>query len=185
MVGKPDGKVGKIDAETLNKKDVNSLYAKVAGGCLIIEGAGELTKDSATKLGFLLEADTKGTLVILEDTRNGIEKALLRDSGFASKFTERINIPIFTNDELVVFARAYAKENGYRIDEMGILALYNSISNIEKIDKATTIAEVKEIVDDAIAHAEGSRFRKAFDILMGARFDEDDYVILQEKDFNI
>jgi len=185
MTGKPDGKIGKIDAETLNKKDVNALYAKIAGGCLIIEGAGELTKDSAIKLGLLLEADRNGTLVILEDTRSGIEKALLRDGGFASKFTERINIPIFTNDELVVFAKAYAKENGYRIDEMGILALYNSISNIEKLDKATTIAEVKEIVDDAITHVESGKFRKAFSILTSSRFDEDDYVILHEKDFNI
>lgn len=185
MTGKPDGKIGKIDAETLNKKDVNTLYNKIAGGCLIIEGAGELTKDSAIKLGLLLEADKKGTLVILEDTRSGIEKVLLRDGGFASKFTERINIPIFTNDELVVFAKAYAKENGYRIDEMGILALYNSISNIEKIDKATTIAEVKEIVDDAITHVESGTFRKAFSILTSSRFDEDDYVILHEKDFNI
>ncbi len=185
MTGKPDGKIGKIDAETLNKKDVNALYNKIAGGCLIIEGAGELTKDSAIKLGLLLEADKKGTLVILEDTRSGIEKVLLRDGGFASKFTERINIPIFTNDELVVFAKAYAKENGYRIDEMGILALYNSISNIEKIDKATTIAEVKEIVDDAITYVESGTFRKAFSILTSSRFDEDDYVILHEKDFNI
>ena len=185
MTGKPDGKIGKIDAETLNKKDVNSLYTKIAGGCLIIEGAGELTKDSAMKLGLLLEADKKGTLVILEDTRTGIEKALLRDGGFASKFTERINIPIFTNDELVIFAKAYAKENGYRIDEMGVLALYNSISNIEKLDKATTIAEVKEIVDDAITHVESGTFRKAFSILTASRFDEDDYVILHEKDFNI
>lgn len=185
MTGKPDGKIGKIDAETLNKKDVNALYSKISGGCLIIEGAGELTKDSAMKLGLLLEADKKGTLVILEDTRSGIEKALLRDGGFASKFTERINIPIFTNDELVVFAKAYAKENGYRIDEMGILALYNSISNIEKLDKATTIAEVKEIVDDAITHVESGKFRKALSILTSSRFDEDDYVILHEKDFNI
>ena len=185
MTGKPDGKVGKIDAETMNKKDINALYTKIAGGCLIVEGAGELTKDSAMKLGLLLEADKKGTLVILEDTRAGIEKALLRDAGFASKFTERINIPIFTNDELVVFAKAYAKENGYRIDEMGILALYNSISNIEKLDKATTIAEVKEIVDDAIVHVESGTFRKAFSILTSSRFDEDDYVILHEKDFNI
>lgn len=185
MTGKPNGKVGKIDAETMNKKDINSLLAKVAGGCLIIEGAGELTKDSATKLGLLLEADTKGTLVIMEDTKHGIEKVLLRDNAFASKFTERISIPIFTNDELVVFAKAYAKENGYRIDEMGVLAVYNSISSIEKIDKATTIAEVKEIIDDAIVHVESGALKKAFSILTSSRFDEDDYVILHEKDFNI
>ena len=85
----------------------------------------------------------------------------------------------------MVFAKAYAKENGYRIDEMGVLALYNSISNIEKLDKATTISEVKEIVDDAITHVESGKFRKAFSILTSSRFDEDDYVILHEKDFNI
>ncbi len=185
MTGKPNGKVGKIDAETLNKKDVGAVFTKVAGGCLIIEGAGELNKESAIKLGLLLEGDTQGTLVILEDTRHGVEKVLVKDKGFASKFTERINIPIFTNDELVVFAKAYAKENGYRIDEMGILALYNSISSIEKLEKATTIAEVKEIVDDAITHAESGKFRKAFSILTASRFDEEDYVILREKDFNI
>jgi len=185
ITGKPDGKVGKVEAEVLNKKDINMLFAKVAGGCLIIEGVGELSKDSAMKLGLLMAHDTQGTLVIMEDTKHGIEKALVRDKEFASMFTERINIPIFTNDELVIFAKAYAKENGYRIDEMGVLALYNCISNIQKLDKETTIAEVKEIVDDAIEHVESGTFRKAFSILTSSRFDEEDYVILHEKDFNI
>jgi len=185
MVDKPNGKVGKIEADALNKKDVNALFAKVAGGCLIVESAGALTKETAIKLNLAMEADTQGTLVIIEDTKHGIEKVLLRDNELSAKFTEKIIIPIFTNDELVVFAKAYAKENGYRIDEMGVLALYNSISNIEKIDKATTIAEVKEIVDDAINHAESGKLRKAFSVLMSTRFDEDDYVILHEKDFNI
>ncbi|MBQ8280363.1 MAG: hypothetical protein IJZ23_11015 [Roseburia sp.] len=185
MTGRTDGKVGKIEAEVLNKKDVNALYSKIAGGCLIIESAGELAKDTAVKLSLLLEHDTQGTLLVLEDTKSGIEKALVRDKGFASKFTERVNIPIFTNDELVVFAKAYAKENGYRIDEMGVLAVYNCISNIQKLDRETTIAEVKEIVDDAITHVESGTFRKAFSILTSSRFDEEDYVILHEKDFNI
>lgn len=185
MVDKPNGKVGKIEADMLNKKDVNALFAKVAGGCLIVESAGDLTKEAAIKLNLAMEADTQGTLVIIEDTKHGIEKALLKDKELSVKFTERISIPIFTNDELVVFAKAYAKENGYRIDEMGVLALYNSISSIEKIDKATTVAEVKEIVDDAIDHAESGKLRKAFSVLMSTRFDEDDYVILHEKDFNI
>lgn len=185
ITGMSEGKVGKIEAKVLNKKDINALFSKIAGGCLIIEGAGELTKDSAVKLSFLLEHDTQGTLIVLEDTKHGIEKALVRDTGFASKFTERINIPIFTNDELVVFAKAYAKENGYRIDEMGVLAVYNCISNIQKLDRETTVAEVKEIVDDAITRVESGSFRKAFSILTSSRFDEDDYVILHEKDFNI
>lgn len=185
MIGKPDGKVGKVEAEVLNKKDINMLFSKVAGGCLIVEGAGELSKDSATQLGFLMAHDTKGTLVIMEDTKHGIEKALVRDKEFAAMFTERINIPIFTNDELVIFAKAYAKENGYSIDEMGVLALYNCISNIQKLDRETTIAEVKEIVDEAIEHVESGALRKAFSILTSSRFDEEDYVILHEKDFNI
>ena len=124
-------------------------------------------------------------MVIVEDTKHGIENVLAKSKAFASKFTERITIPIFTNDELVVFAKSYAKEHGYRIDEMGILALYNSISNIQKLDKATTIAEVKEIVDAAIVHVETGAIKKAFSILTSSRFDEEDYVILHEKDFNI
>ncbi len=185
MTGKPDGKVGKVEAEVLNKKDIKALFSKIAGGCLIIESVGELSKDSAERLGFLMAHDTKGTLVIMEDTKHGIEKALLRDKEFAAMFTERINIPIFTNDELVIFAKAYAKENGYAIDEMGVLALYNCISNIQKLDRETTIAEVKEIIDDAIEHVESGTLRKAFSIFTSSRFDEEDYVILHEKDFNI
>ncbi|MBR5565421.1 MAG: hypothetical protein IKW08_04560 [Roseburia sp.] len=185
LTGKPNGKIGKVEADVLNKKDIGKLYTKIAGGCLIIEGVGELSKDSLVKLGTLLADDTLGTLVIIEDVKQGIEKALIRDEVFASMFTERIIIPVFTSDELVNFGKAYARENGYCIDEMGVLALYNCISNIQKLDKETTIAEVKEIVDDAIAHVESGTFRKAFSILMSSRFDEDDYVILHEKDFNI
>ena len=183
-VGKPEGKVGKIDAEVLNKKDINVLFPKIAGGCLIIEGAGKLKKSVAVSLASLLEQDTQGTLIILEDTKHGIENLLVRDSGFASRFSERISIPIFTNDELVIFARAYAAENGYVIDEMATLALYNCISNIQKLDHETTVAEVKEIVDDAIEHAEQGVIGKALSVLTGSRYDEDDYVILREKDFN-
>lgn len=183
-VGKPEGKVGKIDAEVLNKKDINVLFPKIAGGCLIIEGAGMLKKEVAVALASLLEQDTKGTLIILEDTKRGIENILVRDSGFASRFSEKISIPIFTNDELVIFAKAYAAENGYAIDEMGTLALYNCISNIQKLDHETTVAEVKEIVDEAIDHVERGTIRKAFSILTSSRYDEEDYVILHEKDFN-
>ena len=185
LTGKPNGKIGKVEADVLNKKDIGKLYTKIAGGCLIIEGVGELNKDSLVKLGTLLADDTQGTLVIIEDVKQGIEKVLVRDEVFASMFTERIIIPIFTSDELVNFGKAYARENGYSIDEMGVLALYNCISNIQKLDKETTIAEVKEIVDDAIAHVESGALRKAFSILASSRFDEDDYVILHEKDFNI
>ena len=141
--GKPKGKVGKIEASALNKKDVASLLKKISGGCLIIEKAGDISKETAVRLALILKSDTSGLFVIMEDTHRGIEKALGRDEGFASRFSEKINIPIFTSDELVSFAKAYANELGYTIDEMGILALYNSISNIQKYDKATTLTEVK------------------------------------------
>ena len=183
--GKPKGKVGKIEASALNKKDVASLLKKISGGCLIIEKAGDISKETAVRLALLLKSDTSGLFVIMEDTHRGIEKALGRDEGFASRFSEKINIPIFTSDELVSFAKAYANELGYTIDEMGILALYNSISNIQKYDKATTLTEVKEIVDNAIHKSEKGGLRKAFSIITSRRYDDEDYVILREKDFGI
>ncbi len=183
--GKPKGKVGKITASTLNKKDVASLLKKISGGCLIIEKAGDISKETAVRLSLLLKSDTSGLFVIMEDTYRGIEKALGRDEGLASRFSEKINIPIFTSDELVSFAKAYANELGYAIDEMGILALYNSISNIQKYDRATTLTEVKEIVDDAIRKSEKGGLRKAFSIITSRRYDDEDYVILREKDFGI
>ena len=183
--GKPKGKVGKIEASALNKKDVASLLKKISGGCLIIEKAGDISKETAVRLALLLKSYTSGLFVIMEDTHRGIEKALGRDEGFASRFSEKINIPIFTSDELVSFAKAYANELGYTIDEMGILALYNSISNIQKYDKATTLTEVKEIVDDAIHKSEKGGLRKAFSIITSRRYDDEDYVILREKDFGI
>ena len=177
--GKPNGKIGKIEASVLNQKDVAALLKKVAGGCLIIEKAGDLSRETALKLSLLLEQDTSGVLVIIEDTKHGIQKALSRDDGFAAKFSEKINIPIFTSDELVSFA-----ELGYTIDEMGVLALYNSISNIEHADRETTLTEVKEIVDKAVAHSEKGGLKKAFSIITSRRYDEDDYIILREKDFD-
>lgn len=183
-IGKPNGKIGKIEASVLNQKDVAALLKKVAGGCLIIEKAGDLSRETALKLSLLLEQDTSGVLVIIEDTKHGIQKALSRDDGFAAKFSEKINIPIFTSDELVSFAKSYANELGYTIDEMGVLALYNSISNIEHADRETTLTEVKEIVDKAVAHSEKGGLKKAFSIITSRRYDEDDYIILREKDFD-
>lgn len=182
--GKPNGKIGKIEASVLNQKDVAALLKKVAGGCLIIEKAGDLSRETALKLSLLLEQDTSGVLVIIEDTKHGIQKALSRDDGFAAKFSEKINIPIFTSDELVSFAKSYANELGYTIDEMGVLALYNSISNIEHADRETTLTEVKEIVDKAVAHSEKGGLKKVFSIITSRRYDEDDYIILREKDFD-
>ncbi len=182
-VGKPNGKVGKIEAKALNQKDIAELLKKVAGGCLIIEKAGNLSKETAVKLGLLLASDTNGTFVIMEDTHKGIASALAKDEGFAARFSEKIQIPIFTSDELVAFAKSYANELGYTIDEMGILALYNSISNIQKLDKATTLIEIKDIVDHAIEKSEKGALKKAFHILTARRYDENDYIILYEKDF--
>ena len=181
--GKPNGKIGKIDAEALNKKDLHQLLKKIAGGGLIVEQAGEISRETAVSLSLLLEQDDSGLLVILEDSAIGIKKALATDDGFAKKFTASVTVPIFTNDELVVFARSYANELGYEIDEMAILALHNRISNIEKLDQATTLVEVKEIIDEAIEREARGGIRKAFNILTAKRYTEDDKIVLTEKDF--
>ena len=183
VTGRPNGRIGKIDADALNKKDIQQLLRKVAGGCLIIENAGNISRQTAVTLSLLLEHDTSGVLIILEDTSKGIKKALTTDDGFAKKFTEKINVPIFTNDELVSFARSYSRELAYEIDEMAVLALYNRISNIQRLDQATTLTEVKEIVDGAIDKAERGGIKKAFSILTAKRYTEDDRVILRERDF--
>lgn len=182
-VKRPNGKIGKIDAEALNKKDIALLLKKVSGGCLIIERAGEINRETAVKLSLLLESDTSGILVIMEDTRVGLNQALGRDEGFARKFTEKIAIPVFTSDELVAFGKAYANDLDYEIDDMGVLALYNRISNIQRLDRATTLTEVKEIVDEAIENAEKKSLKKAISIITSRRYTDDDYVILREKDF--
>ena len=181
--GKPNGRIGKIDADALNKKDLHQLLKKISGGCLIIEQAGEINRETAVSLSLLLEQDDSGLLVILEDSAIGIKKALATDDGFAKKFTESVTVPIFSNDELVVFARSYANELGYEIDEMAILALHNRISNIEKLDQATTLIEVKEIIDEAIDREAHSGVRKFFNILTAKRYTDDDKIVLTEKDF--
>lgn len=181
--GHPNGRIGKIDAEALNKKDVQQLLRKVAGGCLIIENAGALDKNTIIKLSLLLEQDESGLLVILEDSAVGIKKTLAADDAIAKMFTETVTVPIFSNDDLVVFAKSYANELGYVIDEMAILALHNSISNIEKYDQATTLEEVKEIIDDAIDREAHGGLRKAFNILTAKRYTDDEKIVLTEKDF--
>ncbi|MDD6138280.1 MAG: tetratricopeptide repeat protein [Lachnospiraceae bacterium] len=179
----PTGKIGKIDASALNKKDVQQLVRKVAGGCLIIERAGDINKSTAQSLSYIMEHDITGTLYILEDTSKGIKKALAADAEFAEKFTERISVPIFTNDELVSFALSYSSELGYKIDEMAILALHNRISNIERLDQATTLTEVKEIVDEAIDREAHGGLKKAISILTAKRYTEDDKIVLTENYF--
>lgn len=174
------GKMGKIDAAALNKKDVQQVVRKITGGCLIIERAGDIDRSIAAQLSFLMEHDITGTLYILEDTSKGIKKALSMDEGFASKFTEKISVPIFTNDELVLFAKSYSAELGYKIDEMAILALHNRISNIERIDQATTLTEVKDIIDEAIDREAHSGLKKAISILTARRYTDDDRIVLKE-----
>ena len=173
-------KVGKIMGESLNQKDLSQLLKKIAGGYLIIEKAGEMSPETITRLSLLMEQNTEGLLFILEDARKQIEKVLSQDANFAKKFTERIKIPVFTSDELVEFAKAYAREQDCEIDDMGILALYNRISNIQKLDEATTLTEVKEIVDLAISSAERGGLKKLFG---GKKFSPEGYLYLREKDF--
>ena len=181
--GRPNGRIGKIDGESLNRKDVQQLLNKVAGGCLIIERAGAMDRDTAVKLSLLLEQDTSGVFIILEDTAVGIKKVLMADNGLLKKFTETVTVPIFSNEDLVGFAKSYACELGYEIDELAILALHNSISNIEKYDQATTLEEIKEIIDDAIYCEAHSGLRKFFNILTANRYTDDEKIVLTEKDF--
>ena len=169
---------GKIDAESLNKKDVRSLFDKINGGFIIVENAGLITNEKKTEIADALDEDKNGILLILEDTEKGIRESMTGNASFAAKFTEKIRIPIFTNDELVTFAKTYADSNGFAIDEMGILALYNSLGDIRTGTKGTSLLEVCEILDDAMDKAEKGglmRFRR--------KLDEDGNIILREKDF--
>ena len=182
--GKPNGRIGKIDGDALNKKDIRQLIKKVEGGCLIIEQAGEINRETAINLSLLLEQEESGLLVILEDSAIGIKNALSTDDSFAKKFTESVTVPIFSNDDLVVFAKSYANELGYEIEEMAVLALHNRISTIEKIDQETTLVEIKEIIDEAIEREARGGLRKAFNILTAKRYADDGKIILTEKDFD-
>lgn len=178
-----DGKIGKIHAEALNQKNVGGLLDKVAGGCLIIEQAGDMEKKTVSELSGLLDADESGLFVILEDTSKGIKRLFAQNETFAQKFSEQISVPIFTNDELVTFARSYSRELGYKIDDMAVLALYNRISNIQRLDQATTLTEVKDIVDEAIHREAHGGLKKAISILTASRYTDDDRIVLTEKDF--
>ena len=182
-IKRPVGKTGKIDANALNQKDPDVLMDKISGGCLIIESAGKISRETAVRLSKCMEKDHAGTLYIIEDTEEGIQKALERDSSFAAKFTEKITIPLFSSDELVEFGKAYANDLNYDIDEMGVLALYKRISAIQKLDHVTTLTEVKEIVDEAIDNAEKGVLKKVFGMLTATRANDDNYIILREKDF--
>ena len=182
-VGNEDAKIGKISASSLNGKDFAALIPQIDGGYLIIDKAGELNRETALRMSQLMEQNTRGMVILLEDTRAGIRKAMQLDFGFAKKFTEKVDIPIFTIDELVEFGKSYAKEMECTIDQMGVLALYNRINNIQKLERATTLAEVKDIVDEAIENAEGGGIKKAFGSIFSKKYNENDYLILHEKDF--
>ena len=182
-VGNEDAKIGKISASSLNGKDFAALIPQIDGGYLIIDKAGELNRETALRMSQLMEQNTRGMVILLEDTRAGIRKAMQLDFGFAKKFTEKVDIPIFTIDELVEFGKSYAKEMECAIDQMGVLALYNRINNIQKLERATTLAEVKDIVDEAIENAEGGGIKKAFGSIFSKKYNENDYLILHEKDF--
>jgi hypothetical protein len=179
IVPRESAKIGKITADSLNTKSPREVLSKVYGGYLIIENAGVLTVSTARKLSLAMEEDTGGLMVIMEGTRSDMKSVMAKDPQLAQKFTGRIRIPIFTSDELVTFARAYAKEQMYRIDEMGILALYNRIGNIQKADRATTLTEVKEIIDAAIARSKKGGLRNLFT----KRATDGDYTMLLERDF--
>lgn len=170
------GQVGRIKAESLNQKSVRKIIEKVYGGYLIIESAGDLSEQKANELAGEMTRETGGLLVIIEDTSRRLKELLLRSGALAGKFTEKIRIPLFTNDELVEFGKLYAYENGYVIDEMAVLSLYECIASIAKANQATTLEEVKEIVEDAMDNAKHGR--------LFSKKDEDGNIILREKDFD-
>lgn len=172
-------KIGKITGASLNKKSPVDIMRKLGGGYLIIEKAGDLTRESIEGLNLCMESVTDGLIVVLEDTRAGIEKIMTLSPAFASKFSAKISIPIFTSDELVSFAKTYAIENGYVIDEMAILALYNRISHIQKVDRGTYVIEIKDILDNAMENADRGGLKKAFI----KRKNDEGLTIIHEKDF--
>ena len=177
------GKVAIVKAESLNKKDVTEIVEKLHGGALVIEKASRLKRKAIEDLCEVMEGQTGELLVVLEDERKPIDKMLNEYPNFKKKFTSRIELPVFINDELVTFAQTYAKENGYKIDEMGILALYSEIDILQRDEKVVTVTDVKNIIDDAIENANKPSLKKLFKKVTGKNKDESDRVILKEEDF--
>ena len=175
-------KVAYVFAEQINGKNIYKIFAKLAGGFLVIENANQLTQETVEMLDKAMEVNTDGLTVIVEDEKIGMRKFIARYPKFAKKFTSMINIPVFTNDELVNFARIYTKENGYIIDQMGMLALYNLIGINQKEDLPMNIGAVKEMIDAAIAKSQGG-IRKFKRNISKKRIDRDGYIVLYEKDF--
>ena len=177
------GKVGIVTAESLNKKDVSHIIEKLHGGAIIIERASKLNKKTVLELNDLMEEQTGELLVVLEEERRPLDKMLALYPDFKKKFTSRLELPVFINDELVTFAQTYAKENGYKIDEMGILALYSRIDLMQREESIVTVADVKEIMDDAIAHSQKMTFKRFLKKLFGKKKNKSSRIILQEQDF--
>ena len=172
-------KVAYIFADDLNGKDIPEIVSKLAGGFLVIEDANQLSQETADELEEAMTGNTKGMIVILEDEKIGMRKLIARYPKLAKKFTSMINIPVFTNDELVNFAKVYTMENGFRIDQMGMLALYNLIGINQKEDQPMCIGTVKTMLDKAMERAQSGLFKRS-----KKRVDRDGYTVLFEKDFS-
>ena len=179
------GKVAIVTGESLNKKKIGDIFDKLYGGALIIEKAGKMNEKTVARLNKAMEKDTGELLIVLEEQRKPIDRLLSSNREFRRKFTSRLEVPIFINDELVTFGQTYAQENGYRIDEMGILALYSKIDSLQREDHAVTVAEVKEIMDSAIQHSQKASAKKLVKRVFGRNTDEADRILLSEKDFNV
>ena len=179
------GKVAIVTGDSLNKKKISDIFDKLYGGALIIENAGKMNEKTVARLNKAMEKDTGELLIVLEEQRKPLDRLLSSNREFRRKFTSRLEIPIFINDELVTFGQTYAQENGYRIDEMGILALYSKIDSLQREDHAVTVAEVKGLMDEAIQHSQKASAKKLMKRVFGKNTDEADRIILSEKDFNI
>ena len=179
------GKVAIVTGDSLNKKKISDIFDKLYGGALIIEKAGKMNEKTVARLNKAMEKDTGELLIVLEEQRKPLDRLLSSNREFRRKFTSRLEIPIFINDELVTFGQTYAQENGYRIDEMGILALYSKIDSLQREDHAVTVAEVKGLMDEAIQHSQKASAKKLMKRVFGKNTDEADRIILSEKDFNI
>ena len=177
------GKVAIVTAESLNKKDVSQIIEKLHGGAIIIERASQMNKKTVAQLNDLMEEQTGELLVVLEEERRPLDKMLSAYPAFKKKFTSRLELPVFINDELVTFGQTYAKENGYKIDEMGILALYSRIDLMQREESVVTVADVKEIVDEAIEHSQRKNFKRFIKKLFKKGKEETSRIILQEQDF--
>ncbi len=177
------GKVAIVTGESLNKKELSNIIQKLRGGAIIVEKAGKLNSRTIKELSLLMEKKTGEMLFVLEDQRKPLERILTAHPDFKKKFTSRLELPVFINDELVTFGQTYAKENGYKLDEMGILALYSRIDVMQREDHAVTVAEVKEIMDEAIEHSQKANVKHLARRMFGRSTDESDRIILKEEDF--